>query len=326
MINKPAISIIIPLYRVEDYLPQCVDGVLAQDYMDFELILVDDGSPDRCGTICDAYAARDGRIKVIHKENGGLSDARNAGMALASGEYVVFLDSDDYWSDPGALGRIMTRVAKTGADILNYSYTKFLDDTGERQPYFTCTEAMPALSEIGAQLDWLTERGLFIASACNKLIRRSLLADLPFRKGVYCEDIEWCARLLLKAASIDFIPEDFYQYRQRSGSIRHSVSGKFCTDLASAILSCLALCESAPVERREPLLRYTAFQFGTFLLNQAMADKPQPKCVQQLKPHSSILRYHGTNKKLIILNLGCRLLGLGLMCRLIRFAYRSIHR
>lgn len=324
--RTPKVSIIVPIYKVESYLPECVNSVLAQDFSDFELILVDDGSPDRCGEICDAYAARDGRVRVIHKENGGLSDARNAGMALASGEYVVFLDSDDFWSDPGALGRIMGRAEKTEADVLNYFYTKFQEDTGACQPYFSCTEAMPPLPEIAAQLDWLTSRGLFIASACNKLIRRSLLAGLPFRKGVYCEDIEWCAKLLLRAAAVDFIPENFYQYRQRSGSIRHSVSSKFCGDLTQAILSCLDLCESAPEERRGPLLRYTAFQFGTFLLNQAMADEPQPECIEKLRPHASILRHHGSNKKLTILHLGCRVLGLGLMCRLIRFGYQTLHR
>lgn len=326
MNNNPTISIIVPVYRVEDYLPQCMDSVLAQEYTNFEVILVDDGSPDSCAAICDGYAARDSRVRVIHKENGGLSDARNAGMALASGEYVVFLDSDDFWSDPGALGRIMGRAEQTGADVINYSYTKFQEDTGACQPYFSCTEAMPPLPEVAAQLDWLTARGLFIASACNKLIRRSLLAGLLFRKGVYCEDVEWCAKLLLKAAAVDFIPENFYQYRQRSGSIRHSVSDKFCGDLTNAILGCLDLCESAPEERREPLLRYTAFQFGTFLLNQAKAEEPQPECIQRLKPHASVLRHHGNNKKLMILNMGCRLLGLENMCRLIRLAYRTIQK
>ena len=320
------VSIIVPVYRVEDYLPACIDSVLAQDYTDFELILVDDGSPDCCGEICDSYAARDSRIKVIHKENGGLSDARNAGIAPASGEYIVFLDSDDFWGDPGALSRIMARARQTGADILNYSYTKFREDTGEKESYFGSAEAMPELQEIGTQLDWLTKNGLYIASACNKLIRRSLLAELPFRKGVYCEDIEWCAKLLLRAESMDFVPEDFYQYRQRSDSIRHSVSGKFCGDLTRAILGCLELCHDAPEDRRESLLRYTAFQFGTFLLNQAMADEPQTDCIERLRSHTSILRHHGKNKKLIVLNIGCRFLGLRTMCRLIRFAYRVIPR
>ena len=202
--DREKISVIVPVYNVEDYLARCVDSILAQTHHNLEIVLVDDGATDGSGQICDEYAGKDPRIKVIHKENGGLSDARNAGIAPASGEYIVFLDSDDFWGDPGALSRIMARARQTGADILNYSYTKFREDTGEKVSYFGSAEAMPELQEIGTQLDWLTKNGLYIASACNKLIRRSLLAELPFRKGVYCEDIEWCAKLLLRAESMDF--------------------------------------------------------------------------------------------------------------------------
>lgn len=94
----PTLSIIVPVYKVEPYLHRCVDSILAQTFTDFELILVDDGSPDNCGAICDEYAAKDSRILVIHKENGGLSDARNAGLDIAKGEYIGFVDSDDYIS------------------------------------------------------------------------------------------------------------------------------------------------------------------------------------------------------------------------------------
>ena len=124
-------------------LAECVDSVLGQNYPNFEVILVDDGSPDRCGTICDEYARRDNRVKVIHKENGGLSDARNAGLAVASGDYVLFLDSDDYWKDSGVLGRLAERISLTNADLLNFSYRKYYEDTGKSEPYFSETQAMP---------------------------------------------------------------------------------------------------------------------------------------------------------------------------------------
>ena len=130
----------------------------------------------------------------------------------------------------------------------------------------------------------------------------------------------------MKAGSIDYIPESFVRYRQRSGSITHSVNSKLCSDLTTAILSCIELAEHAPFEIRESALRYSAFQFGTFLLNQALADTPQPECIQLLKPHTQILRYHGNNKKLIVLNAGCRILGMKNMCRLIRLFYRTIRK
>ncbi|MBE6950614.1 MAG: glycosyltransferase family 2 protein [Ruminococcaceae bacterium] len=311
------ISIIIPVYRVEAYITECVDSVLRQDYADFEIILVDDGSPDRCGAICDAYAAADPRVQVIHKENGGLSDARNAGLAQAVGDYVLFLDSDDYWNDCGVLSRLVGRVSLTGAELLNFSYQKFFEDTGEMEPYFSVTEAMPHPLELPQQLDWLTQRGLYIASACNKMIRRSLLDGLFFRKGVFSEDIEWCAALLLRAGSVDFVPEAFYCYRQRSGSIRHSIRDKNCRDLTDAILHCLGLCQTADDDRREALLRYTAFQYGTFIANQAHAEHPQDACIAELRPHAKVLRHHGGNKKLMILDMGCKLLGYPRLCGLI---------
>lgn len=315
------ISIIIPVYRVEAYITECVDSVLRQDYADFEIILVDDGSPDRCGAICDAYAAADPRVQVIHKENGGLSDARNAGLAQAVGDYVLFLDSDDYWNDRGVLSRLVNRVSLTGAELLNFSYQKFFEDTGAAEPYFSTTESMPHPLTLPRQLDWLTQRGLYIASACNKMIRRSLLEGLAFRKGVFSEDIEWCAALLLRAGSVDFIPESFYCYRQRSGSIRHSIRDKNCRDLADAILGCLRLCQTADDDHREALLRYTAFQYGTFIANQAHAEHPQDACIAELRPHAKVLRHHGGNKKLMILDVGCKLLGYPRLCALIRKLY-----
>lgn len=316
------VSIMIPVYRVEAYLHECVDSVLHQDYTDFEIILVDDGSPDRCGEICDEYAAQDHRVKVIHKCNGGQSDARNVGLAAATGDYALFLDSDDYWNDSGALHRLVSRISLTNADLLNFSYQKLYEDTGHREPYFSETGAMPHSLELPEQLAWMTDRGLYIASPCNKMIRRSLLEGLPFRKGVFSEDVEWCANLLLRARSVDFVPEAFYCYRQRSGSTRHSIGDKNCRDLADAILSCLKKCTEADEIRREALCRYTAFQLGTFFVIQGQAANPQPECIRVLAPHAGILRHHGGNKKLMVLDLGCRVLGYPRLCALIRAVYQ----
>lgn len=118
-------SIIIPVYKVELYLRQCINSVLNQSYKDFELILVDDGSPDNCPVICDEYASRDIRVKVIHKSNGGLSDARNAGLDIAKGEYVLFLDSDDWWDDVLALEKINLKIKDTDADLIIIGMKKF---------------------------------------------------------------------------------------------------------------------------------------------------------------------------------------------------------
>ena len=114
--SQPLLSIIVPVYKVEDYLCRCLDSILGQTYENFELILVDDGSPDGCGAICDRYAQQDPRVKVIHKENGGVSSARNAGLAQAKGEWIGWVDPDD-WVDEDMYAYLMTAVLEEGADV-----------------------------------------------------------------------------------------------------------------------------------------------------------------------------------------------------------------
>ena len=114
------VSVIIPIYNVEKYIRQCIDSVLNQTYTQIEIILVDDGSPDNCGAICDEYAERDNRIKVIHKENGGLSDARNAGLAIAQGDFVYFLDSDDYLRKNEAIEELLAVCGIESSDIVYF--------------------------------------------------------------------------------------------------------------------------------------------------------------------------------------------------------------
>lgn len=314
------ISVIIPIYKVEAYLCQCIDSVLAQDYQNLEVILVDDGSPDNCGSICDMYAERDGRVKVVHKQNGGLSDARNVGVSHATGDYVMFLDGDDYWDDLVAVSRLVKRMNQTNADVLNYSYKKTYEKPKKTVYYFNNLAPMPLLKTKVEQMEFLTDNGLYIASACNKLIRRELLSQLSFQKGVYSEDIVWCAQLMLKASSMDFICENFYCYRQRPNSIRYTMNDKKCDDLANNILKCLDLvnCE---MTMKGAMLRYTAFQFGTFIMAQAQAEHQQYQCIAKLKQHADVLKYHGRNKKLMILHYACKLAGYTNVCSMVRIIY-----
>lgn len=125
--NSPKISVLVPVYKVEAYLQRCIDSVLAQDFMDWEMILVDDGSPDRCPEICDEAAKKDARIRVVHKENGGLPSARLAGFREAKGEYIMFLDSDDYLLS-GALSILYTKAREKDFDIIKGADRRFTDD------------------------------------------------------------------------------------------------------------------------------------------------------------------------------------------------------
>ncbi len=122
--SNPLISIIVPVYNTEKYLPKCIESILAQTYTDYELILVDDGSSDRCPGICDEYADKNSRIRVIHKENGGQSSARNSGLSIAKGKFVMFMDSDDYYAQDHALQKLVQQQSEQDADLVCFSYSK----------------------------------------------------------------------------------------------------------------------------------------------------------------------------------------------------------
>ena len=211
------ISVVVPVYKVEDYLRRCVDSVLAQTYRDFELILVDDGSPDRCGQICDEYAARDGRIKVVHQENGGLSAARNAGLDVAQGEYVAFVDSDDY-CHPEMLKVLYEKIVQYNADVAVSGF-KTVDLKGKEidfKPY------LPEKEEIingKDALKRLVMEGSLRSVAWNKLYKRALFKYLRYPVGKIYEDDFIAPRLLYQCDRIVLVPRYLYFYVFNPNSI-----------------------------------------------------------------------------------------------------------
>ena len=210
--SQPLVSIIIPVYKVEKYLKDCVDSVRNQTYSNLEIILVDDGSPDRCGQMCNQYAAEDFRIKVIHKANGGLSDARNAGMRIAQGEYLCFVDSDDC-IHPDAISVLLSHALRHNADIVCGSHQSFADGT---LPIPEKTGCEPVL------LDRVNAMQKFVVKdwgAWGKLYRRSVHEDIlfPFRK--IHEDEAIMLQLLNRCDRIVSVDDKLYFYRTREGSI-----------------------------------------------------------------------------------------------------------
>lgn len=317
------ISVIIPIYNVENYIRQCIESVLNQNYENTEIILVDDGSPDGCSIICDEYGSDFPNVKVIHKENGGLSDARNHGIKHATGDYVLFLDGDDYWSDSSALTMLVNRIEKTKAEVLSFSFVKFFEDTKEKIPYFKDIPSMPSdYTSKAEQCHYISKNHLYLSSACTKMIKRDLLSeDLFFEKGVYSEDVEWSAKLLVKAESMDFICENFYLYRQRRNSITHSINDKNCSDLCKHILACMKLHENEDGVEKDALAGYAAYQYGTFFIVQAQAQHWQERWIEELRRYDNILKYHFGNKKIYVLYIACKILGYKNTCRLVRFLY-----
>lgn len=213
------ISVIVPVYKVEAYLDRCVASIVNQTYSDLEIILVDDGSPDNCGAMCDAWAAKDSRIRVIHKENGGLSDARNAGLALATGEYIAFVDSDD-WVHPEYISKLYESVTQHHAELAACDIQITYEDKAEFGQI--CAESECCTPE--QAIESLLRNTRFRAVAWNKLYHRSLLAGEKYPVGRYHEDEFFTYRILHKARRLAYVDAPLYFYFQRSGSIMSSVS------------------------------------------------------------------------------------------------------
>ncbi len=233
------ISVIVPIYKVEAYLDKCVRSIVDQTYKNLEIILVDDGSPDRCGAMCDAWAARDSRIRVIHKSNGGLSDARNAGMAVAAGEYIAFVDSDD-WIEAAYVQQMYQAIRDTGAGIAACDIR--LVEEGEEVPSVDAYAGYREYTAEEAISDILVGQG-FRAIACNKLYHRSYLVGERYPVGKHHEDEFFTYRILAKAEKLVYVELSLYCYLQRSGSIMHTVSMKRL-DALDAYLERLAFLQT----------------------------------------------------------------------------------
>ncbi len=212
------ISIIVPVYKVEAYLDQCVQSIVDQTYTDLEIILVDDGSPDNCPAMCDAWAEKDSRIKVIHKGNGGIADARNAGLTNATGEYIGFVDSDDYIA-PDMYEILISKMQKDDCDI------------AVGQIYPTVSSEYPKHYKIGKSytfssleaISFFIERPL--DNACwNKLYRRSLFSGVCFPQLRTGEDVGTVYSLLAIARKICVDYNAVYFYRQRDNSMIHKMT------------------------------------------------------------------------------------------------------
>ncbi len=210
------VSIVVPIYGVEKYLDKCVKSLINQTYHQLEIILVDDGSPDRCGRMCDAFAKEDDRIRVIHKENGGLSDARNTGAKQASGKYLIFVDSDDY-VDSRLVEKTVSCAEKNQADMVIFDFTAV-----EEGEFKLRTNHIPANKIL--RLEEEKRLLLLPPAAWSRLFNREfyMKANHPFPVGRYYEDLGTTPKFLLEAERIVYFKESLYYYVIRSNSIMKS--------------------------------------------------------------------------------------------------------
>lgn len=326
--KEPLISVIVPIYNVEKYLNQCVDSIIGQTYQNIELILVDDGSPDNCGKICDEYATIDNRVKVIHQDNGGVADARNAGILACRGDYILFVDSDDYWGTKCFLMKIVEilRESNFGIDVITFNCTNYFE---EKNIFIADNRLLDKLLLTNKSnieiLEILIQHDIFAARPWNKCIRKELIKDnhLFFKKGLLSEDIEWSGRLLACIKSIDISDEVSYTYRKgRKGSFTSSVGVKTIKDTLNTIDNAILYAKSIKNEKMTRIyLSFFAFQYITLLIsiNSIIEKSDKTDLFKKISSMSFLLNYN-LNKKVRNVQMMSNIFGLKITS-LIMIAY-----
>lgn len=290
------ITVIIPVYNVEQYLKKCIESIIFQTYQNLEIILVNDGSTDASGKICDLYEKKDSRIQVIHKENGGLSDARNAGLQIMSGAYLLFVDSDDYLSNDYI--QLLYLAAKNNnaeicvSDIVEFQGNVILKEKRQK-PFLRTYTSEEALKVIFMQKE-------FDTSACGKLFLASLFKGIFFQKGILYEDFDLIYKIVDQAEKIVFLNEAKYYYLHRPNSI---MSSSFQTQklvlikIAEEMLNFVEI--NYPNIRDAAIRRYVYSNF--YLLGRAINNKDFR--AETKKMRKNILRYRNVifkNKEVIL--------------------------
>lgn len=214
MVNKK-LSVIVPVYNVAPYLHKCVDSLIMQDYSNYEIILVDDGATDSCPAICDDYAAKHENIRVIHQENAGLSAARNAGIKVAKGEFVCFVDSDDYWEE-NVLGGLMAQMVQEKLDVLRFDYQNVNEQYEVFEPNKT-PRYIDTKNDVVDGKTYLDTRMMYACYAWAFVLRREIVP--LFTKGLHFEDVDWLPRMMLNANRVNATTTVVYKYLMRQGSI-----------------------------------------------------------------------------------------------------------
>ncbi len=279
------ISVIVPIYKVEKYLVTCVESIIKQDYSNLEIILVDDGSPDRCPQICDDFMKKDNRIKVIHKENGGLADARNVGIKYATGEYIAFVDSDDFVME-NFISSMYENLKKYKVDIACCGFYKYYNElniidnnfVGIEQKY-SCNEALKYLNIIG----------YFGYGSWNKLYKKQLFKDIEFPKNKKSEDVFVMHKIIFNAKNgiyYSSIPK--YYYRQREGSI--TCSNDINMDVLDAIEENYRFYKENKIDMAIPyIVQYLAFVYiGVY--NTIMCRKNDKNKMKELRDRVLLLK------------------------------------
>ena len=267
--DNSLISVVVPIYNVERYLKRALESLLAQTHDCWEAVLVDDGSPDACGAIADEYASRDSRFKVIHKRNGGLSDARNAGMGMANGKYLLFLDPDDFFH-PQLMELCFKVAEKEESDIVVFTYHHYYRTINKIRHFLHLPDSKASFRKYG-DIEYFSTDNIFdyateyshpkdIADrrcavkhcqACFKMYRTNLVKDIPFVKGIYLEDFPWWSEVLLHIGRCTILNLPLYYYYPNPKSfLLSSDTRQLADNLEKSIMAAQKVYENAPPEKK----------------------------------------------------------------------------
>ena len=325
-------SIIIPIYKVEKYLNECVDSVLKQTYKNFEIILVDDGSPDGCPAICDNLADTYDYIKVIHKQNGGLSEARNCGLSEAIGEYIIFLDSDDYWKEEFFLQNVIKFLSDNcnvdDMDIVLFQAEKFIESTGTYIPDNYYSSSLINKKSKQETIKYLLESEAYSMQACTKILRREFLEenDINFTKGLLGEDLDWFLNVILKTKNIYALDDINYIYRIRKGSITDTIGKKNIADCIWMMEKWTKIIKQSEMQECYFFYYYgiLAYAYVISLLNyRGLSKSDRLELKYDLKKYSYLLKYT-VNKRIKITQISYKLFGFEFTTKLLNFYYHNI--
>lgn len=285
-------SVIIPVYNVEQYLDECINSVLGQTFTDYEVILVNDGSSDSSPNICDRYAALDSRIRVFHKPNGGQSSARNLGIKHASGKYLLFIDSDDFFSGKDCFRNIAQNLASS-PDILVYGYHKYYSDTN-RDGCGINLSGLKGLDKLEL-IKILIKRDSFFCSCWSKVVKRELITEnnVSFDENLRCEDMDWYFNVLKYSNSIEVLDLSVINYRQRVGSV---TSGGFklktLTDYLQTINLWRSDFEARPsAYERTTMLNALAKLYCNLLISYSSHKDKAKELKEAIFKHKTLLKY-----------------------------------
>ena len=299
--EKMNFSIIIPVYNCEKYLDQTINSVLNQTYNDFEILLVDDGSNKQTAAICDKYVSLYENVSVFHNENHGVAYSRNFGIKHAKNDYIIFLDSDDYWDDNDLLKKI--NDLNNQDDFILFGYKYYINGEYINKSIFDGCDLR--------SLKDLCDRILYTSSCCLKAIKRELLINnkLYFKENFYVEDIEWNLRLAIAAKSFKVLPESPYIYRVVQNSRSKSYSYTMVNDYCESIRLCVSYIKDS---HREYLLPYVSYNYAILMGRVQQYNDLK----DQMKEYKWLLK-HSNNKKVKIIKLLSMIVGYNFTCKIV---------